>query len=363
MDFSTLNFDPNNSQASTITMTSTLTANVNIQLAYELLPILHPRNPNGTRFIHPINTRNKIPYFGVENAVVCVKYKGRIRGIRQNTGQMNNVASIDLQTGNKNVNIKLARTQVQLTGANSEEMGENSFRVMCSHINMIQSHLNHIRSLDEEVRQNTINWVAGKAFEILSDNPESDLEYRLHYLSMSTIEKESSIYNIDTTFASFLWNFAEDYDIATDYSEAFKNIVKICYDVNANICDNYVDITECNIQNSVYNYNINQEVSLIGLAQHLSNKGFSVSFHNWNSTPLKVSIPIYNDSASETSDETTESDGIRTVSINSSGKIKVHRFTVHRKLSVKQTSPTNSTQAAEARNSFLEGVADFLSVC
>jgi hypothetical protein len=347
-------FSEVDTQASTITLTAILTANVDIQLAYELLPVIHPKNPDGSRFIHPINTRNKIPYFGVENAVVCVKYKGKIRGIRQNKGQMNNVASIDLQTGNKNVNIKLAKTRVQLTGANSEGMGEKSFKIICSHINLIQSHLHHIRCLSEELRQKTIAWVIQRSFVEKNEN-----EYDLKHIDMNDIQNESEI---DTIFATFLWNFCDDFDEAPEYSEKLSRIIEICYNTELNICDGYVDITDCNVSNSVYNYNIGKEVSLIGLTRHLSAKGFSVSFHNWNSTQLKVSMPIFNDEISENdSDEGTDSTGrtIATSGTNGSNKIKAHRFTVHRKLSIKQTSPTCNAQAMEAKNLFLEGISDF----
>lgn len=331
---------------STITMTASLQANVNIQLAYELISVLYPKNADGTRFIHPKNTRNKIPYFGVENAIVCVKYKGKIRGIRQNEGQMNNVVSIDLQTGNKNVNIKLAKNKVQLTGANSDEMGKRSFEILCNHLNMIQVNLNHIRHLSEDVRQATIAWV------IAQNNQE-----KITPINYDLINSEPTI---DKSFASFLWQFTDDFiDLETDaakylYYEKFTRIIEICYKIEENIVDGELGIIDCNISNSVYNYSLNKEVSLIALTKHLYKKGFSVSFHNWNSTQLKVSIPIINDEMSETSEES-----VRTASTSSSGKIKAHRFTVHRKLSIKQTSPTNYEQASEAREAFLAGIMDF----
>jgi 2C-methyl-D-erythritol 2,4-cyclodiphosphate synthase len=113
--------------ASTITMTATLTSSINIKSVFEILPIVHPRNPDGTKFMHPKNTREKIPYFGVENIIVCVKYINKIRGIRQNKKHMNNVISVDLQVYNKNINLKLAKNNLQLTGATSDVMGRNSF--------------------------------------------------------------------------------------------------------------------------------------------------------------------------------------------------------------------------------------------
>jgi hypothetical protein len=143
-------------EASTITMVCSLAGEIDIGAACEILPVYHPLNTDGTKFYHPLKTRNKIPYFGVKNAIVCVKYKGAIRGIRQNKGQMNNVISIDLQCCNKNINIKLARQKMQLTGASSEAMGNEAFQAMCDIINNISIELSYFSTLDEEIIKNTV---------------------------------------------------------------------------------------------------------------------------------------------------------------------------------------------------------------
>jgi hypothetical protein len=144
-------------EASTITMICSLEGNIEISNAFEILPVFYPLNPDGTRFYHPIKTRNKIPYFGIKDAIVCIKYKGIIRGIRQNEGQMNNVISIDLQCCNKNINLKLARSKIQLTGASSEEMGNEAFKVLCNHINTIYNDFLYKNSLSEETKVKTLN--------------------------------------------------------------------------------------------------------------------------------------------------------------------------------------------------------------
>jgi len=322
-------------QASTITMTASLTTDVNIQLAFELLPVVYLKNKDGSRFIHPKNTREKIPYFGLDGAIICVKYKGKIRGIRQNEGQMNNVVSIDLQTGNKNVNIKLARSRVQLTGANSDKMGENAFNVLCLHLNTIQKHINYIRSISMEVRDKTIQWVI--------DNLDVE-DYNL------SVTEAANTLGIDSNLALFLLQFSETLT-QEEFVEKVNYIYKSIFEEGVNVCNEDVDIIDCVISNSVYNYNIGREVSLIELTKHLDKKGFSVSFHNWNSTHLKLAIPIFDD------DKSTPSE-----SSGSSGKIRAHRFCLHRSGSCKQTSPTSYIEAVNARKMFMEGMSDYVYV-
>lgn len=314
-------------KASTVTMVASLNTTVNIEVLYDLFSVMYPRNPDGTRFFHPKNIRNKIPFFGIPNSIICVKYKGKIRGIRQNEGQMNNVVSIDLQVCNKNINLKLAKTNIQLTGATSYEMGEHAFKVLCAHVNMVNSNITHIRSIDADLRKKTISWVLEQV----------NSKETLPTMNLELIENDKSI---DKITASFIWQFTEDFDTHEPYVEKIERIKSFIENESLQITDSELGLENIRISNSVYNFNLGKEVSLIQLTKHLMNKGFSVEFHNWNATHLKISIPI---------EEEEES-----------AKIKAHRFSVHKNFSIKQTSPSCYEQAIEARNLFLSGISDYI---
>lgn len=354
-------------EASTITMITSLKGFVEIAAAFELLCLIYPKNPDGTRFIHPTKTRNKIPYFGVPNSIVCVKYKGSVRGIRQNEGQMNNVVSVDLQCCNKNINLKLAKTKIQLTGASSEEMGNEAFEILCAHLNMIQSHIEYKNSLSEEVKNNTLNF----------------------FKEGNMINLESLPKNIDIRLTTFLSMYMEDFEDYNIFLEKIERIMLI-----ETLCTENIQPYVSRISNSVYNYTLNREISLIQMTQHLYKKGFNVSFHNWSSTYLNVSIPILKEAppeedavegvdeteiSSKTPGSSSSGETIKTVSTKSEAsfssessersealekldndKIKAHRFIIYRGGSIKQTSPTSFTEALEARNMILESIEDFV---
>lgn len=342
-------------KASTITMTASLSSSINIAIAFEILSVLVPYNPDGTRFIHPENTRNKIPFFGVENAIVCVKYKGKIRGIRQNVGQMNNVVSVDLQVCNKNINLKLARNRVQLTGATSEDMGKTSFEILCSHINMIQNHLDYIRKLNCNVKQYTMKWII--------DTINKNNDNTINKISYEEIQKESENNEmLDFKFASFLYQFNIEYEKFTDYYDKFSKIIEICLGTeNVILEDNSVIVVNWKISNSVYNYSLDLEekdISLLGLSKFLYQKGFSVDYHPLISTHLKIVIPL--DETNETDSFECFDDNNSSSSSSSSNKIKTHRFSIHRGgVSIKQTSPSNSELASEARERLLSAIYEY----
>jgi len=329
-------------KASTMTMTCELSDTVNIELVFNLVSILHPRNPDETRFIHPKNVRSKIPYFGIENAIVSAKYKGVSKGIRSGQNHMmNNVVSLDLSCMNKNINLKLAKTKIQLTGATSAEMGEHAFNVICQHINMIQNNLNYIRNLDEDIRKATEEWVV----KTIKDSM-IDASTRLPYIDMLAIEKCDFI---DHKYAAFLWQYTDDFDDYKSYIEKVNFIVNIINDANQNVCagtekNEVLHPTDISISNSVYNFSLGEDISLIQLTKHLIKKGFNVEFHNWNASHMKVTIPVIEN-------------GVNVVS--NTNKLKAHRFSVHRNGSIKFTSPTFYDKAMGVKKVFLDAVSDY----
>ncbi len=340
-------------EASTITMICTLEGEVDITVASDVLPVIYPLNPDGTRFFHPIKTRNKIPYFGVKDAIVCVKYKGAIRGIRQNEGQMNNVISIDLQCCNKNINLKLARSKIQLTGASSEEMGNESFQVLCNHINSLHNEFNYINSLSDEIKLKTVD-------ELIRHTKGSEED--------SLIEVDNSTYNYllldgcDEILFKFLYKYIIDCKNHSEFKTKLERIMTY-----KNISNKEISVISSRISNSVYNYNLGKEVSLISLTNHLYKKGLNVSFHNWNSTHLNVSIPILDDELTSKSSTPSSQKTFNTEDMDKevedeeiiNEKIKVHRFIIYRGGSIKQTSPTSYVDAIDAKTILMNCLKDF----
>jgi hypothetical protein len=324
-------------KASTITMTCDLSTNVNIELVFNLISILHPRNPDESRFIHPKNIRSKIPFFGIDNAIVSAKYKGVSKGIRSGQNHMmNNVVSLDLNCMDKNINLKLARVKMQLTGATSYEMGEYAFNVLCAHINMIQKNLSYIADLDESIKKQTENWVL--------ETVESTMCIpRLPYIDIDLIKIASEKGECDSTYASFLWQYTDDFDDFESYYKKMNWISETNFGDNK-VVDTEVTASNINISNSVYNFRIGEEMSLIQLTKHLIKKGFSVEFHNWNASHLKVSIPVMENGKNV---------------VSNTNKLKAHRFSIHRNASVKQTSPTFYKDAISARQMFVDAIVDY----
>jgi hypothetical protein len=345
-------------EASTITMICSCEGEIDIGAACEILPVYHPLNQDGTKFYHPLKTRNKIPYFGVKNAIVCIKYKGVIRGIRQNKGQMNNVVSIDLQCCNKNINIKLARQKMQLTGASSEAMGVEAFQAMCDIINNISIELAHISTIEPKIIESTVNF--------LSENTKhNEILNGIKPLVKSKLPK-----NVDEILLDFLYKYYTECNTHSSFIDKIYRVLSF-----NKLANSKISIVQSRISNSVYNYNLGKEISLLNMTNHLYKKGFNVSFHNWCNTHLNVSIPVLNDKSFTPKSKSSTTSSISLTTINTEKtedsdieeeennekeeKIKVHRFIIYRGGSVKQTSPTKYEDAIIAKSSLIKALEDF----
>jgi hypothetical protein len=246
-------------------------------------------------------------------------------------------------------------------------MGNEDFKILCSHLNMIQGHLDYRNTLSEEVRKATLEFFISKT----AISPED----------FKTLPE-----NVDRRLGMFLYMYHGEFD---NYSKFIEKITKVM--TIETLCSKDVYPIVSRISNSVYNYTLGKEISLINMTMHLRKKGFNANFHNWNTTYVNVSIPILNDSKSSSAstpesilsgftESSTESEindfetddkveidselmkeliSENTLENKKEGKIKVHRFIIYRGGSIKQTSPTSYEVALEVRNVILEALVDF----
>jgi hypothetical protein len=257
------------------------------------------------------------------------------------------------------------------------------------------------------------------------NSPDEGKEKKLHgkeddllFLDMDKCEREAP----DSKLASYLWSYAEDFDEYELFEKKLNFVINVIECSNGNIptglerptsdvptevSESYdlipggkqssivgeakdqrsVKVVSTNISNSVYNYSLGKEVSLISLSTFLMKKGFNVDFHNWSSSQLKVAI-VDDDEVQEFDDveaknqrfgtprSETKSPKLTTstlerdvpkapklappVSEGKAPKLKTHRFSLTRNLSIKQTSSTPYSKALKAHNTFMEGLEGFL---
>ena len=360
-----------NFKISNIVTVSHLSEELNLPLIYDLLSIIYFDYKIGTKI--PGMGRETVPFFGINNAIVGLRYGTNMRGIKRIKGHLLSIIGIDLQCCNKNINLKLSKQKIQLAGAKSEQMAIEATAIVMEHLKMMIHHFNNARSLSKEVQKITLEWLIKtityseddravlKSFDQIADKFDEleggDKDLAM-WLSMYACEyqKDASLF-IDKIFRVM------DYVCGTEVP--FKKIPEV---ISYKVC------------NGLYNFSLGKKISLIQASQGMIKEGYKVSYHNW-SAGKKLKIAIYISSSSskddekrienkeeevispsslekeDTDDEGDEVDVSTSVdeiddeveddAIFINQKIQAHRFTINQSGSIKQISPTPFAEAYE----------------
>ena len=298
---------------STITLGACFNSDINIVDLANFLPVYHVYNEKKERIKLISGSRESIKYYGPEKAVVSVCYKKIRRGMR--TGAMNNMVSLDIQLGGKNVHLKISSSRVTSVGTSSIEFGKKVFETLITHIENTQKIFDYINKLDSDVVEKNI--------ELLIENCGDQNLY-----SEKDILNKIKKYKYDPKVISACFLYLQDYDEKEKYIEKLNLIKKKVYIYKENIvCSNF------NIFNSVYHLtpvqNKKFRMPLHRLAPFLSNLGIVVEYHNWTSEGVNVCFDIEEEKPGN---------------INNSKEYR-HRFTMHETTKIRQCSPTCKKEA------------------
>lgn len=308
---------------------------INLKAVSELLTIV----PFDYKINTKANNREKIPYFGVERAIVSIKFNNINRGIRTSDESMSNILALDLQYYHKNIHIKLSKTNFVLLGLLDDEMGKNASKIIIKHIIMVE------KLFQIENKEENIEWV----LKILKKNEEEIYMY-------IDDEVEKALENIpeglNYDFCKFLTMFTFDYN---NY-QLIKNKFYYIYSSNFISYRKIPRIISNEIVNCVYNYNLNANISLLFLSLFLNKSGYLVQYNNWDEPNyMYIMIPL-----SIIRDINNKSEGdISQIRMKGKNKIKAHRFRINRSGAIRQTSPVSVSEASKVRDMIINEIYNF----
>ena len=152
---SVVNFE--NVKVTTMTAIAILEGDVVIDATFPLLPITKLKLDERTRS----NKKFKIPWPGNQyiGAIFSAKYSGITRGIVKTVKKsFRNAISLDICASTKNISAKLTKNKIQITGADSKQIAEETANHIINHLFEIQKNLDYIKSHPQE-RDETIRWM------------------------------------------------------------------------------------------------------------------------------------------------------------------------------------------------------------
>uniref|UniRef100_A0A6C0AF87 Uncharacterized protein n=1 Tax=viral metagenome TaxID=1070528 RepID=A0A6C0AF87_9ZZZZ len=308
---------------------------INLKAVSELLTIV----PFDYKINSKANNREKIPYFGVERAIVSIKFNKINRGIITSNESMSNILALNLQYCNKNIHMKLSKSNFVLLGLLDDEMGKMASQIVMKHIIMVE------KLFQIENKEENIEWV----LKILKKN-ETDIYMYIDDEVENALENIPEGLNYD--FCKFLTMFTFDYN---NY-ELIKNKFYFMYSSNFYCYKKIPRIISNEIVNCVYNYNLNTNLSLVSLSLFLNKSGYLVSYNNWDEPNyMYIMIPL-----SIIRDINNKGDGdISQIKMKGKGRIKAHRFRINRSGAIRQTSPVAVSEALKVRDMIINEIYNF----
>ena len=186
---------------STVTMVSSFDKTINPKDVAEYLPVVHLfHEKTGKRLKLDSGTRTSIKYYGIENIIISVCYKKTRRGMR--TGAMNNMVSLDIQHGGKNIHVKLSSTTITSVGTSGYQFGVDVFNLMIKHLNMLNNNIRYVKSMDQEIRDKNLEWIF--------DNCIDDKGRLTNVKSLLKLIKKTEW--LDKTFAKACSVYVDDFE-------------------------------------------------------------------------------------------------------------------------------------------------------
>jgi hypothetical protein len=279
---------------SNIIIVSYLNQELDLDLIYNLIPIFSVNYTVGNKIIGM--KRETVPYFGIDKGIVGIRFKNEIRGIKRCHKHLKGIIGLDIQCFNKNINAKISKNNILLVGSNNEEMAIKTNDIILEHFKMLFAHINHIKSLKENIKETTVNYFLSSFIEN----------------KISKFDKTKK--DIDCEMFVWLSTFIYEYNDINN----LRNKITVIMDFINNTNELNLDLSaiDYKICNGVYDFNLGNKISLIKLSKELINLKYKVSYHNWCSgKKIKLVIPIDDN--------------------------KVHKFTINQSGTVRQMSPTN----------------------
>lgn len=312
---------------------------INLDEAFILLPIQTIEEDTTSRD-SSTKKKLKIPYYGIEDILVSVRYKKNARGLRASSGQPDNFVSIDLQIVKRNVHIKLSSENAVVMGVTSIEAAIEAVECLLDTIYMTDQNMAYFRKCDPDVIE--------RAYEYIT-NLCVDEEPNLGLPDSDIFIKDLAIYNsknnnkIDEKIANILLVRAYELSKVEDLANI---LTKFTY--SKPIDSTGVIVTTTDVCNSAYNYKLvfvnelDEKVSGVFVLKNLAcailafkNPNVTSSSHSWASKYCNIVVSTY---------------GVKNGKLlmtNKSGKRKqlIHRFNVSEKGSFRMWSPTFKFEA------------------
>jgi hypothetical protein len=227
-------------RVTTMTLIFGLNCKIDLNKIFYLLPVTKIDYTPSTK----ARTRYKIPHYHVPGSILSMRFRGMTRGIIRTTSgrHFKNSITIDISLKEKNVNIKLCASKMQMCGAKSVEQGYDGALEIINKIEYINNLINRMK--DSSKKEYTLNVIKENVYDSEKIwtviNHQGFLPHKISfaiyndlYKSLPSFSKEESDYdNVITTCVQKYKHMLKDDLTEEDLLNWMKNSLKQTTKIN-----------------------------------------------------------------------------------------------------------------------------------
>ena len=272
----------------TQTIIITLSNGINIDSAFQLLPITRTDAP-----VKRMGGKIILPHHNVPGSILSMCYNNNVRGIFKGGKSFRNAVTIDLSGSNKNINLKLCSFSIQISGSSTLDDGIEGANFALNHLQFIQYLLNIFQE-DNDLAQEHLDWVLqatrGEDIERVVKNY---LPGRL-ILCLETKVTDHQIVkpteypdHLNKDIIDFFLGFSEDFYYHSDMAAKISYIPKI-----EKIIDTPLEIKTISQAMVNYNYNLGFQIDRAELSVNIDGRdGFISNYINSLTAYVSIELP------------------------------------------------------------------------
>lgn len=242
------------------------------------------------------SSKCKLPHCKIPGSIITIGYKGMVRGIIKNKKMpFKNAVTIDMSIKEKNINLKLSSSSIQICGARSRESVMEGVNFLLNHIIKIQRMIERMRK-EKQTTEDVINWIKENTRGELVERPLwEEQDYGDLILNIYRGKKEH-LYktpetkipdNLDREMTEFFLDLIKDFLFHSDMCKKLEYMLEV-----PDIVNGVPEISNVNEVMVNYNYSLGFEVNRFKLNQFIKGYGGFVSrYNNALSNSVTIELP------------------------------------------------------------------------
>ena len=272
-------------KVTTMTLVIPLTGTINLDLAYALLPITPIELPPNYRR----SQKSRLPHCSIPGSIISIRYKECTRGVQRskNSNFFKNSITLDISAKDKNLSMKISRSNIHMCGASSETQAREGVSYILNYLLDIQDKLDNIKNKGDHITP-TITWLK-KATKGKFTPHSTRCTDGMRIISDYLVKTPTKPYpqDVDVEIADFILRQINDFTYHSDFCQDIDILLNASALITKPLAIDKVHKVMVN-----FKYNLGFKVDRFELAKAISGvNGFYAQYDNSMEYNVTITLP------------------------------------------------------------------------